>query len=99
MLYMCIQPLCILVFRPSVCIWYIQHSLVPRLRFPHPLEKWVWSTAYYIFVQLRIVFFSNLMKITFHIVCQQSSSKTDNDWATLVAVYRLGYCIFRKEHE
>jgi len=38
-------------------------SLVSRPHFSRPLEKWVWSTAYSIFVQVRrnvgALFFSN----------------------------------------
>ena len=43
---------------------YCQSSLVPRPHFSRPPEKWVWSTAYSIFVQVRrnagTLFFSNL---------------------------------------
>ena len=39
------------------------------------------------------------LKIAFHIVQQQSTSSMDIHWASLVAVYRLCYSIFRKEHD
>ena len=39
-------------------------SLIPRPHFAHPPKKWVWSTAYFIFVQVHrnagTLFFSNL---------------------------------------
>ena len=83
-----------------------KHSLVSRLHFSHLPEKWVWSTAYSIFVQVRrnvgALFFSNLM---FDVIkdciphCVRSTREMDVDRATLAAVYRLGFSIFRKEHE
>ena len=62
---------CHMVFHQilTYCIPYRQKltgfSVVPRQHFTHPLEKWVWSTAYSIFVQVcrnaGALFFSNLM--------------------------------------
>ena len=39
------------------------------------------------------------LKITFHTASQQSASEMVVDQATLAAVWRLGYSIFRKKHE
>ena len=82
-------------------------SLVSRPHFSRPPEKWVWSTAYSIFVQVRrnvgALFFSNLTltssTIAFHTACERSTSEMDVDRAILAAAYRLGSSIFRNEHE
>ena len=73
----------------------------PDRIFRAPPEKWVWSTAYSIFVQVgrnvSALFFSNLM---FDVIkdciphCVRSTREMDVDRATLAAVYRLGFSIF-----
>ena len=57
---------CLQKYRHPPLFWLIRErsSLVPRPHFSRPPEKWVWSTAYSIFVQVRrnvgALFFSNL---------------------------------------
>ena len=78
-------------------------SLIPRLHFSCGSAKWVWSTAYSIFVQVRqhsgALFFSNLTLdiiedcipiSTLHAI---STSEMDIDQATIAAMYRLGYLL------
>ena len=82
-------------------------SLVSRLHFLHPPEKWVWSTAYSIFIQMHqhssALFFSNLMPDIIEDCIPRCVptiyQRNIDDQTTLAATYRLGYYIFQKEYK
>ena len=84
---------------PEICSSSVCTSLVSRPHFSRLPEKWVWSTAYSIFVQVRRNVGALSSKIAFHTAYERSTREMDVDRATLATAYRIGLSIFRKEHE